>query len=43
MTILQPLFAGYANKILSAKKQIGLGLFISGVSLIAFPFLKMSF
>ena len=40
MAILQPVFASYGEKILSAKKQIVLGLFISGISLIAFPFFK---
>jgi DHA1 family multidrug resistance protein-like MFS transporter len=43
MAILQPVFASYGEKILSAKKQIALGLFISGISLIAFPFFKNEF
>ena len=38
MAILQPVFATYGEKVLSAKKQIALGLLISGLSLIAFPF-----
>lgn len=43
MAILQPVFASYGEKILSSKKQIALGLFISGISLIAFPFFKNEF
>ena len=43
MAILQPVFASYGEKILSAKKQIALGLLISGISLIAFPFFKNEF
>ena len=38
MAILQPVFATYGEKILTAKQQIGLGMFIAGTSLIAFPF-----
>ena len=38
MAVLQPVFATYGEKVLSAKKQIALGLLISGLSLIAFPF-----
>ena len=38
MAILQPVFASYGEKILSAKNQITLGLLISGISLIIFPF-----
>jgi DHA1 family multidrug resistance protein-like MFS transporter len=40
MAVLQPVFATYGEKVLSAKKQIALGLLISGLSLIAFPFFK---
>ena len=43
MAVLQPVFASYGEKILSTKKQIGLGLFISGISLIVFPFFKNEF
>ncbi len=43
MAILQPVFANYGEKILSAKQQIALGLLISGISLIAFPFFKNEF
>ena len=43
MAVLQPVFASYGEKILSTKKQIGFGLFISGISLIAFPFFKNEF
>jgi DHA1 family multidrug resistance protein-like MFS transporter len=43
MAILQPVFASYGEKVLSAKKQIVLGLLISGISLIAFPFFKNEF
>ena len=38
MAVLQPVFATYGERFLSTKKQIALGLFISGLSLIAFPF-----
>lgn len=40
MAVLQPVFATYGEKFLSTKKQIALGLFISGLSLIVFPFFK---
>lgn len=40
MAVLQPVFASYGEKILSVKKQIGIGLFISGISLIVFPFFQ---
>ena len=40
MAVLQPLFATYGEKFLSTKKQIALVLFISGLSLIVFPFFK---
>ncbi|ODS89459.1 MAG: multidrug transporter [Chryseobacterium sp. SCN 40-13] len=43
MAVLQPLFATYGEKFLSTKKQIALGLFISGLSLIVFPFFKNEF
>jgi DHA1 family multidrug resistance protein-like MFS transporter len=38
MAVLQPVFATYGEKILATKQQIGLGMFIAGTSLIAFPF-----
>jgi DHA1 family multidrug resistance protein-like MFS transporter len=37
MAVLQPIFATYGEKILTSKQQIGLGLLISGMTLIAFP------
>jgi DHA1 family multidrug resistance protein-like MFS transporter len=40
MAILQPVFAIYGEKILTTKQQIGLGMFIVGAALIAFPFFK---
>ncbi len=43
MAVLQPIFANYGEKILASKKQIVLGLLISGLSLIAFPFFKNEF
>ena len=43
MAVLQPLFATYGEKFLSTKKQIALGLLISGLSLIAFPFFNNEF
>ena len=43
MAVLQPVFATYGENILSTKKQISLGLLISGLSLIAFPFFKNEF
>ena len=39
MAILQPVFATYGLKILSGKKQMTLGFLISGIALIAFPFI----
>lgn len=38
MAVLQPVFATYGEKLLTAKQQIAAGLLISGISLIAFPF-----
>ncbi|WP_025663251.1 MFS transporter [Aquimarina megaterium] len=38
MAVLQPIFASYGEKLLSTKKQIALGLIISGIALIIFPF-----
>lgn len=38
MAVLQPVFATYAEKLMSAKKLIALGMFISGLTLLAFPF-----
>lgn len=43
MAVLQPVFATYGEKLLSTKKQIALGLLISGLSLIAFPFFNNEF
>ena len=43
MAVLQPVFASYGEKFLSTKKQIALGLLISGLSLIAFPFFNNEF
>ncbi|CAG2533142.1 MULTISPECIES: MFS transporter [Maribacter] len=43
MAVLQPVFATYGEKFLSTKKQIALGLLISGLSLIAFPFFNNEF
>ena len=40
MAVLQPVFATYGEKILTSKQQITLGLLISGVSLIVFPFIN---
>ena len=40
MAILQPVFATYGEKMLTSKQQITLGLLISGVSLIVFPFVS---
>ncbi|MGY8914388.1 MAG: MFS transporter, partial [Flavobacteriales bacterium] len=40
MAVLQPVFATYGEKILTTKRQITLGLLISGVSLIVFPFVS---
>lgn len=40
MAVLQPVFATYGEKILNSKQQIILGLLISGVSLIVFPFVS---
>ena len=43
MAVLQPVFASYGEKVLSKRKQIALGLLLSGISLIAFPFFKNEF
>ena len=40
MAVLQPVIATYGEKILTSKQQIILGLLISGVSLIVFPFVN---
>ncbi|HDZ13527.1 MAG TPA: MFS transporter, partial [Pricia sp.] len=40
MAVLQPVFATYGVKILTSKQQIALGLLISGISLIVFPFVS---
>ena len=40
MAVLQPVFATYGEKMLTSKQQITLGLLISGVSLIVFPFVS---
>ncbi len=39
MAVLQPVFATYGERILTSKQQITLGLLISGMSLIVFPFI----
>jgi len=39
MAILQPVFATYGLKIISGKKQMIFGFLISGIALIAFPFI----
>lgn len=43
MAVLQPVFATYADKLISAKEQMAAGLFISALSLIAFPFFANEF
>ena len=43
MAVLQPVFATYGKKLITAKKQIGAGLLISGISMIAFPFFNNEF
>ena len=43
MAVLQPVFATYADKLISAKEQMAAGLFISALSLIAFPFFTNEF
>ena len=43
MAVLQPVFASYGEKLFTAKQQIGLGLLISGISLIVFPFYTNQF
>jgi len=43
MAVLQPVFATYGEKLFTAKQQIGAGLFISGISMIAFPFFNNEF
>jgi len=40
MAVLQPVFAIYGEKIMTSKRQIRLGLLITGVSLLLFPFLQ---
>jgi MFS family permease len=40
MAVLQPVFATYGKNIMTSKQQIWLGLLISGVSLIVFPFVR---
>lgn len=40
MAVLQPVFATYGEKIMSSKQQITVGLLITGVSLLVFPFLQ---
>ena len=39
MAVLQPVFAVYGEKIMSSKSQIAIGLTITGLSLIVFPFM----
>lgn len=43
MAVLQPVFATYGEKLLTTKQQNGAGLFISGISMIAFPFFNNEF
>ncbi|WP_445737255.1 MFS transporter [Mariniflexile sp.] len=43
MAVLQPVFASYGEKVLSTNQQIAIGLLVSGISLIALPFLKGEF
>lgn len=43
MAVLQPVFATYGKKLITAKQQIGAGLLISGISMIAFPFFNNEF
>jgi len=43
MAGLQPVFATYGEKFMSSKQQIALGLLITGLSLIAFPFFDSGF
>lgn len=43
MAVLQPVFASYGEIILSTNQQIAVGLLVSGISLIALPFLKGEF
>ena len=40
MAVLQPVFATYGERIMTSKQQITVGLLITGLSLIAFPFLN---
>ena len=40
MAVLQPVFATYGEKIMTSKQQITVGLLITGVSLMVFPFLS---
>jgi len=40
MAVLQPVFATHGEKILTSNQQIAIGLLISGVSLILFPFVN---
>ena len=40
MAALQPVFATYGEKIMTTKQQITLGLLITGISLVVFPFLR---
>tara|TARA_R110000744_G_scaffold16401_1_gene45153 strand:+ start:6513 stop:7721 length:1209 start_codon:yes stop_codon:yes gene_type:complete len=39
MAVLQPVFATYGEKIMTSKQQITVGLLITGLSLIVFPFM----
>ena len=40
MAALQPVFATYGEKIMTTKQQITVGLLITGISLVVFPFLR---
>ena len=42
MAVLQPVFATYGLKIISGKKQMAFGFLISGIALIAFPFIRVT-
>ncbi|TVZ28666.1 DHA1 family multidrug resistance protein-like MFS transporter [Gillisia sp. Hel_I_86] len=43
MAVLQPVFATYGKKFITVKQQIGAGLLLSGISMIAFPFFNNEF
>tara|TARA_R110002073_G_scaffold13377_6_gene57183 strand:- start:3193 stop:4413 length:1221 start_codon:yes stop_codon:yes gene_type:complete len=43
MAVLQPVFATYGERFITSKQQIALGLLLTSLSLIAFPFLNSEF